>query len=161
MFNNETVQVRELPMMPSTLYIPMTLEPDAIIPKYAHDIDDTCCDLYALHETVILPHKTVLVKTGLRVAIPQGYVMLVCSRSGLALKTDLFVLNAPGVVDPGYRGDVGVILHNLSDQPVTVAKGDRIAQAMLIQTVHMHFDIVNDLDETVRGAGGFGSTGVK
>ncbi len=80
--------------------IPTTLSTEAMLPQYMHGAGDACCDLYAAYETVILPHSTVLVPTDIRVAVPEGYAMLICSRSGLALKTNLFVLNAPGIIDP-------------------------------------------------------------
>lgn len=139
--------------------INIEMGPDGKIPEYAHGIEDACCDLYSAIDYSIKPGETKLIKTDTKVEVPKGMVMLVCSRSGLALKHSVFVLNAPGVVDPGYRGDVGVILHNASWEPFVVNKGDRIAQAMFVETTHVSFLRIDSLSESNRGEGGFGSTG--
>jgi dUTP pyrophosphatase len=122
--------------------------------------DDAGYDLVAAEHAMIEPGRTFLVKTGLKMALPPGTAGLVCSRSGLALKHSVFVLNAPGVVDAGYRGDVGVILHNAGHQSFYVNPGDRIAQLLIVPTVAVEWQQALDLDETDRGSGGFGSTGV-
>jgi dUTP pyrophosphatase len=111
-------------------------------------------------ELHVLPGRVALIPTGLRLAIPDGYVGLVCPRSGLALKHGITVLNAPGVIDSDYRDVVGVILINLGAGSFTIQRGDRIAQLMIAPVVRAEFDLVPQLDETVRGTGGFGSTGV-
>lgn len=109
----------------------------------------------SVEDTIITSNSRILVHTGLHMAIPSGYVGMVCPRSGFALN----VLNAPGIVDSGYRGEVGVILLNTSEQTVTVHKGDRIAQMVFVPYAHMTFEHVESLPETDRGEGGFGSTG--
>jgi dUTP pyrophosphatase len=109
---------------------------------------------------VLAPGARALVPTGLRVAIPQGFEMQVRPRSGLALKHGISVPNAPGTIDSDYRGPLGVILVNLGDAPFVVEHGARIAQAVIAPVVQAGFALREQLDETVRGAGGFGSTGV-
>lgn len=125
---------------------------------YAHE-GDAGADLRSVEDTIITPNSRILVHTGLHMAIPTGYVGMVCPRSGFALKQGVTVLNAPGIVDSGYRGEVGVILLNTSEQTVTVRKDDRIAQMVFVPYAHMAFEHVESLPETDRGEGGFGSTG--
>ena len=108
---------------------------------------------------IILPGARVLVPTGLSVAIPQGYEMQIRPRSGLALKHGITLVNSPGTVDADYRGEIGVIVINHGDQPLTIAHGERIAQLVLAPVVHVTWEIVGDLSATRRGFGGFGSTG--
>ena len=131
----------------------------ATIPVAANP-GDAGFDLHASEEVFITPGSTALVKTGLAISIPEGTVALVCSRSGLALKESLFVLNAPGIVDSGYRGEVGVILHNAGFRSAVVRVGDRIAQMMFQEYLTPSFAVVDELDSTARGEGGFGSSGV-
>ncbi len=107
----------------------------------------------------IAPGARALIPTGLRVAIPQGFEMQLRPRSGLALKHGITLPNSPGTIDSDYRGPLGVILINLGDADFTVTHGDRIAQAVIAPVVQAQFALVNDLDTTARGAGGFGSTG--
>lgn len=107
------------------------------------------------------PLSRALVPTGISIALPAGYEAQVRPRSGLALKQGLTVLNAPGTIDADYRGEVGVILVNLSDQEVTLNRGDRIAQLLLAKVEHLVWDEVEELPASERGGGGFGSTGVK
>jgi dUTP pyrophosphatase len=113
-----------------------------------------------LEESIIiqpLSHK--LIKTGLKVAIPEGYEIQVRPRSGLAFKEGVTVLNTPGTIDSDYRGDIGVILYNTSDDEFIVNPGDRIAQLILAPIVQIQWEPVTELPETVRGEGGFGHTG--
>ncbi|WP_339947000.1 dUTP diphosphatase [uncultured Albimonas sp.] len=111
-------------------------------------------------ETVSLaPGARALIPTGLAIALPEGFEAQVRPRSGLALKKGLTVANAPGTVDSDYRGEVGVILVNLGDAPVEIAHGDRIAQMVIAPVTRGRWREVGSLDETARGAGGFGSTG--
>ncbi|EAQ05078.1 deoxyuridine 5'-triphosphate nucleotidohydrolase [Pseudooceanicola batsensis HTCC2597] len=105
------------------------------------------------------PGARALVPTGLRMAIPEGYEVQVRPRSGLALKHGLTLPNSPGTIDSDYRGEVGVILANLGDAPFVVAHGDRIAQMVVAPVTQAAFAVVEDLVDTLRGAGGFGSTG--
>ena len=100
-----------------------------------------------------------LVPTGLRMAIPEGYEVQVRPRSGLALKHGVTLVNAPGTIDSDYRGEVGVILVNLGEAPFVVTHGERIAQMVVAPVTRAAFDLVEGLDDTARGAGGFGSTG--
>ena len=106
------------------------------------------------------PGERALVGTGVRVAIPAGHVGLVTPRSGLAARTGLSIVNAPGVIDSGYRGEIKVCLINLDPRtPIVLAAGDRIAQLLIMGFVTAEFSPVEGLDETERGAGGYGSTG--
>ena len=131
----------------------------ATMPTYARD-GDAGADLVA-NEAATIPAKgRALVKTGIKIAIPAGYVGLVHPRSGLALKSGITVLNTPGTIDAGYRGEIGVILFNTTSEDFDVAAGDRIAQLVIQQVSTASFEVVESLDETTRGAGGFGSTGV-
>jgi dUTP pyrophosphatase len=119
-------------------------------------------DLCASKDFVIYGNKTQLVSTNLSIALDEGTVGFVCSRSGLALKSGVFVLNAPGIIDADYRGEVGVILHNSRSTEFYVSAGDRIAQLLIVpMALHQFIDVVPSLDSTDRGAGGFGSTGVR
>ena len=118
-------------------------------------------DLYAAVEGVlhIEPGRWALVPTGIAVAIPEGYEGQVRPRSGLALKHGIGMLNGPGTIDADYRGEIGVVLFNFSDRPFPVNRGDRIAQLVFAKVAKAAFRTVNALDETGRGAGGFGHTG--
>lgn len=106
------------------------------------------------------PLQRILIPTDLYMAIPEGYVLQICSRSGLALKNGIFCLNAPGVVDADYRGNVGIILANFSDTPFIINPGDRVAQAVLNKFEKIEWKEVTTLDETERGTGGFGHSGI-
>ena len=135
------------------------LDPSIELPAYARE-GDAGLDLRAAHEATLEPGGRGLVGTGLAVAIPPGYAGLVIPRSGLALSQGVTVLNAPGLVDAGYRGEVKVLLVNHGEKPVTVRRGDRIAQ-LVVQSVERTEPIeVGELPASERGAGGFGSTGV-
>jgi dUTP pyrophosphatase len=120
-------------------------------------------DLQAvLKEAIVLkPLERALVKTGLFIALEAGYEAQVRPRSGLAFKQGISVLNAPGTIDADYRGEIGVILVNLSNAPVSIAPGDRIAQLVIAQYARIDWELSENLDKTERGAGGFGSTGKK
>ena len=131
------------------------------LPKYATAQSagvDLCANIDA--PVVIAPLCRALIPTGLFMALPEGYEAQVRPRSGLALKQGVTVLNSPGTIDADYRGEIGVILVNLSDVEVTVNDGDRIAQMVIGRCEQVSFDSVEVLDETERGAGGFGHTGV-
>ncbi|MFT0891364.1 dUTP diphosphatase [Pseudochelatococcus sp. G4_1912] len=109
---------------------------------------------------VIAPRQRAMVPTGLIIALPDGTEGQVRPRSGLALKNGITVLNTPGTVDSDYRGEVGIILYNTSDEPFTVTRGLRIAQLIVAPVLRVRIESVASLDDTARGAGGFGSTGV-
>ncbi|MEQ9436892.1 dUTP diphosphatase [Hyphomonas sp.] len=108
---------------------------------------------------VLMPGARAMVPTGLSVAIPEGYEVQVRPRSGLAARHGITCLNTPGTIDSDYRGEIKVILINLSDTPFTIARGERIAQLVLAPVTRLGWKEVDSLDETSRGAGGFGSTG--
>ena len=110
-------------------------------------------------EIVLDPGARALIPTGLRLAIPEGFEVQVRPRSGLALKHGVTLANAPGTIDADYRGPLGVILVNLGSEPFIVRHGMRIAQMVVAPVVQARFEVVEALDETARGAGGFGSTG--
>ena len=134
------------------------LHPDAILPKYIRP-QDAAMDLYSCEEVVIPFQQRVLVPTGIAMAIPLGFVGLIWDRSGIA--ANYGIKSMGGVIDSSYRGEIKVILHNLTAQPFKIEKGMRIAQ-MLIQEVQQHeIKEVEWLDETVRGKEGFGSSGMK
>lgn len=145
---------------PETVPIPLRLlDPELGVPSYAHAYD-AGADLRARTQVTLAPGERAVVPTGVAVAIPPGFVALVHPRSGLAAKTGVTVLNAPGTIDSAYRGEVGVILHNTDPlESVTVHRGDRIAQLVLQRVVTASWEVVSELSETERGAGGFGSTG--
>jgi len=132
---------------------------EGMLPTYAR-AGDAGADLRANEDVSIRTGNTVLVKTGVRLCLPDGYVGLVCSRSGLALKHGVFVLNAPGVVDSGYRGEIGVILHNAGASTFVVNKGDRIAQLVFQKFESVGWKRVGELEASARGGDGFGSTGI-
>ena len=136
------------------------LDSDAVIPTYAKP-GDAGADLYAISELVLAPGERALVKTGLAIALPNGYVGLVHPRSGLGLKNGISVVNTPGTIDAGYRGEIGVVLinHDLHES-FQVKKGDRIAQLVIQKVENAQFKVVNQLPESERAAGGYGSTGV-
>jgi dUTP pyrophosphatase len=106
------------------------------------------------------PLQRALIPTGLRIQLPQGYECQVRPRSGLALKHGISLVNTPGTVDADYRGEIGIIVINLSDQPYTITDGERIAQLVIKEYVHVTWEQVDRIDETERGEGGFGHTGV-
>ena len=115
-----------------------------------------------LEEPVVLhPMERRLIPTGLHIALPEGYEAQVRPRSGLALKHGLTVLNAPGTIDADYRGEIGVVLINLSQEDFTINDGERIAQLVVARYEQVEFSLVETLDETGRGEGGYGHTGVK
>lgn len=132
------------------------------LPAYATE-QSAGMDLRAnLDEPIVLrPMQRAIVKTGLFMALPVGYEAQVRPRSGLALKHGITVLNSPGTIDADYRGEIGVLLINLSDRDFTVNDGERIAQMVIARHETAEFAIVDALDETERGAGGYGHTGVK
>jgi dUTP pyrophosphatase len=136
---------------------------DAIVPTLG-SIDAAGWDLYAYvpeGEIVINPHMTCKVSTGIAMAIPTGYWGGIYARSGMATKNGLAPANKTGVIDSDYRGPIIVALHNHSNEPKTISHGERIAQFVLHEVFPLNFEEVDNLDETMRGEGGFGSTGTK
>lgn len=134
------------------------LDPDLALPGYAHP-GDAGLDLYAADTTTLQPGERALVPCGIVVAVPEGHVGLVHPRSGLAVDHGLTVLNAPGTIDAGYRGELKVLLINLGQDAVEIQHGQRIAQLLLLPVALVDVREVDRLDTTARGSGGFGSTG--
>ena len=132
------------------------------LPEYATPLS-AGLDLRAnIDESIVLrPMERQLIGTGLYIALPPGYEAQVRPRSGLALKHGITVLNTPGTIDADYRGEVKVLLINLSAEPFTINEGERIAQMVIARHEHAELTLVEELDETERGAGGYGHTGVK
>lgn len=113
-----------------------------------------------LKETIVLgPLERTLIPTGLYMELPEGYEAQLRPRSGLALKQGITLLNSPGTIDADYRGEIGVIVVNISQQPVSIAHGERICQMVIAKYEHAHIEEVDSLSETKRGTGGFGHTG--
>ena len=129
-----------------------------LAPRKAH-ADDAAYDLRARADMALPPKTTSLVPTGLFLEIPPGYEAQIRARSGLALKHDLSLPNAPGTIDAGYRGEVGVIIYNRGDRPFEVKRGDRIAQMVIAKLPEVELVEVEELGESTRGTDGFGSTG--
>lgn len=133
---------------------------DLPLPQYATE-DSAGLDLLAAvdGDQTLAPGKRMLVPTGLAIALPPGYEAQVRPRSGLALKNGITVLNSPGTVDADYRGEVGVILANLGDEAFVITRGMRIAQMVVAPVTRLNWETVDELPDSERGAGGFGSTG--
>lgn len=138
----------------------MRVNPDAKLPTYAHN-SDAGADVYAVEDVSIPPHTTVLVSTGIKVAIPLGYEVQIRPRSGLSLKSTLRVANAPGTIDAEFRGEVKVIMENIGNLTAKIHKGDKIAQMLIAPTPMIVWEEVEELDETERNEKGFGSTDQK
>ncbi|MET1087222.1 MAG: dUTP diphosphatase [Arthrobacter sp.] len=135
------------------------LDPEMEAPSYAHP-GDAGADLRAREDVVLAPGERKLVPTGVAIALPDGFVALIHPRSGLATKHGLTIVNAPGTVDAGYRGEISVTLLNTdATQRIELRRGDRIAQMVIQRVEYAQFIPVNELSGSVRGTGGFGSTG--
>lgn len=132
----------------------------AIVPSYAHP-GDAGADLCSIESVSLAPGERALVRTGLAIQIPEGFVGLVHPRSGLAIKQGLSVINTPGTIDAGYRGEVMVGLVNLDPHStIDLPAGARIAQLLIQRVERAEFEVVDELDDSVRQGGGFGSTGL-
>lgn len=125
----------------------------------AHE-DDACFDIYASVDQIIDPLTTRLVHTGIKIEIPKGYEGIIRPRSGLSLKSPLRISNTPGTIDNCYRGEICVIMTNLSKETYLIKQYDRIAQFTIKKVEDIVIEEVDELDETIRGSGGFGSTGL-
>ncbi len=149
----ETIQVRVTRIRPEAMELPL--------PAYATN-GSAGMDLNADVEEplVIAPGQTVLVPTGIAIELPEGFEAQVRPRSGLAAKHQIGILNAPGTIDSDYRGEVKVILTNFGNEPFTVRRGDRIAQMIVSRYVRVTWESVESLNNSARGAGGFGHTGI-
>ncbi|MBW6436216.1 dUTP diphosphatase [Actinoplanes hulinensis] len=145
--------------MPDVNIQVLRIDPDLPVPAYAHP-GDAGADLFAADEVELVPGARAKVRTGIAIALPDGFVGLVHPRSGLAARLGVTVLNAPGTVDAGYRGEILVNLINHDRQnTVKISRGDRIAQLVVQRVERAVFHQVDTLDDTARGAGGHGSTG--
>lgn len=142
----------------NNLTIKTVIDDRGSVPAYSRD-DDAALDLRASESCYIKAGAVRLVDTGVRVAIPGGYVGLVCPRSGMACKHEVAVINAPGVIDPNYRGSIKVGLVNHNSVGFDIREGDRIAQLLIVPVLRVTFEQVEELDDTERGADGFGSSG--
>ena len=135
------------------------LHPDAVAPARTR-AGDAGHDLRAVEAAEIAPGERALIPTGIAIALPPGTAGLVTPRSGLAVAHGITLLNAPGLIDPNYRGEIKVIVHNAGNEPFAVAKGDRIAQLLLVPYWAPELEVVGELAATERGAAGFGSSGL-
>lgn len=136
------------------------LDPTVEVPSYAYE-GDAGLDLRSSEDVTLAPFERRLISTGLAVAIPEGYAGFVQPRSGLALKQGLSMANTPGLIDAHYRGELKICAINLdSEKNIEVKRGDRIAQLVIQKVPVVELQVVDELDETDRGAGGFGSSGV-
>ncbi|MDY3980782.1 dUTP diphosphatase [Paraeggerthella sp. LCP19S3_G8] len=137
------------------------LDPSLPVPAYAY-AGDAGVDLRATCDGVLQPFERKLVPCGLAMAIPQGYAGFVLPRSGLAIKHGISLVNAPGLIDSNYRGEIKAVLVNLDPQtPFEIKRGDRIAQLVVMKVPDIAFESADELPESSRGAGGFGSSGVR
>jgi dUTP pyrophosphatase len=135
------------------------LHPDAILPRYAHGpTEDAGMDLHAVADITLQPGAPTLVPTGLAIELPPGYEAQIRPRSGLALKHAIAQPNSPATIDPGYRGEIRVILLNLGREPYTIHKGDRMSQLVIAKYEAVEWD-ETELADSQRGTGGFGSSG--
>ncbi len=132
---------------------------NAIIPCYAKQ-GDAGMDLFSTEKYILKPGERVLVSTGISTEFPEGYELQIRPRSGLALKKGISLVNTPGTIDAGYRGEIGVIVINLGQDVFEINPGDKIAQAVLNKFETAEIEVCDSLSETERGIGGFGSTGV-
>jgi dUTP pyrophosphatase len=137
----------------------LKLHTSAIIPHYSHP-GDAGLDLFSIQDKIILPGEAKLILTGIAIALPEGTEAQIRPRSGLALKHSVTVLNTPGTIDAGYRGEIGVILINHARESFQVSVGMKIAQMVITSYIQAVIEPVEKLDETTRGDRGFGSTGV-
>lgn len=146
--------------MPNTVKVDFKkLDENAIVPVYSTEFA-AGADIYSIEEVLIESFETKFIHTGISVSIPESLVGLVYARSGLSCKNGLAPANKVGVIDSDYRGEIMVALYNHSKVPFKIEKGDRIAQIVFMPYFKAEFNEVENLDETVRGVGGFGSTGL-
>jgi dUTP pyrophosphatase len=143
---------------PEPIPVPITLAPGASLPEYATR-GAAGMDVRSLVEVRLAPGERKLVRTGLRIAVPEGYEAQMRPRSGLALRHGIGMVNAPGTIDSDYRGELSVILVNHGAEPVRLGEGERIGQLVLCPVARAEWRVVQELDTTGRGEGGFGSTG--
>lgn len=147
--------------MPDTIRLHVRrLDPDIPLPTYAHP-GDAGLDLRSTVDLTLQPFERALVPTGIAIALPDGYAGFVQPRSGLAIRSGLSLVNTPGLIDSHYRGEIKIIVINLDPaEPIEIRRNDKVAQLVVQRVAHATVIEVDALDETVRGEGGFGSTGV-
>jgi dUTP pyrophosphatase len=148
--------LESLPTKPTIKF--KKIVPEAVIPEYQTK-GAAGMDLVSMIDIYLRPGDRALIKTGIAVELPQGYEGQVRSRSGLSLKQGLVVLNSPGTIDEDYRGEIGVIIHNVDFECHQIKKGDKIAQLVINKVEKFPIEVVTELTNTDRGSGGFGSTG--
>ena len=142
-----------------SIELPMTIESGAKVPTYAHETD-AAADLYAL-ETVIVEGNTLgnKIRTGVKIQLPEGWLAMILPRSSIGAKTPLRLSNSVGLIDSGYRGELGVLYDNISDSPYAINAGDRIAQLLVMPSHRFQAKVVNILNDSDRGETGFGDSG--
>lgn len=147
--------------MEHSVIVPLQILDDrARVPAYAH-ANDAGLDLSALEQTHLLPLERKLIRTGIAIAIPEGYAGFVQPRSGLAFKRGLSLVNTPGLIDANYRGEIKIPVINLDPQEaINIEPGDRIAQLVILPVAHATLSVTDSLEESERGEAGFGSSGV-
>lgn len=139
--------------------LPMTLDEGAREPSYAHNTD-ACADLYAADTVVVPAHSTSnMIRTGVHIQLPEGWMAMIFPRSSIGAKTGLRLSNSVGIIDTEYLGPLGILYDNISDSDYTINAGDRIAQMMVMPSYHFKAKVVDQLEATSRGEGGFGSSG--
>lgn len=145
--------------IPGTMQVKIKkLSPSAKVPTYGTP-GAACFDLYATDTVAVAPGRAVTVPTDLAFEVPEGYVLMIYSRSGMGFKHGLRLSNCTGVVDSDYRGHVPVRIHNDGKEPHVIRFGDRVAQGMIVPVPRVEFEVVDELSDSQRGEGGFGSTG--
>lgn len=142
-----------------SIELPIQLEEGAQLPTYAHD-DDAAADLYALEDTYLNAHSYGnKIRTGVHIQLPEGWLALIIPRSSIGAKTPFRLSNSVGLIDSGYRGELGVLYDNVSFSDASIKKGDRIAQLLVMPSYRFKAKLVESLEDSDRGSGGFGSTG--
>jgi len=142
----------------TTIKIELVVAPEAKVPAYAHE-GDAGMDLFSTAEITLKPMQRALIPTGIRAAIPKGYEAQIRPKSGLAINHGISLVNTPGTIDSGFRGEIKVIMINFGDEPYTIRKGSKIAQMVIAKVESVRIEKVDSLDKTSRNEGGFGSTG--
>lgn len=142
-----------------SIELPMKVEEGAKVPTYAHDTD-AAADLYAMEDTILPGNsKGNKLRTGVSIQLPEGWLAMIIPRSSIGAKTPLRLSNSIGLIDSGYRGELGVLYDNTSDKPYDIHAGDRIAQLLVMPSYRFQAKVVESLEDSDRGSGGFGSTG--
>lgn len=146
--------------MTNPIWVKVVTDDPEFIPSYQTS-GSAACDLRSTDDLLLEPNERLIVGTGIKLDIPNGFGAMVCSRSGLAAKNGIQVLNAPGIIDNDYKGEIKVILFNSGDKKFIIKKNDRIAQLLFFPIFQAIFQKESDVSTSVRGEGGFGSTGIK